>query len=78
MSMSFLDFKTAANALLTEFKPLFANSENKREVYFDFIKKFNDLREAVINSQNLSDSDRIIFDRYSDKINSDALNLSKK
>ena len=78
MSMSLLEFQTAANELLEQYKSVFSNSETKSALYMDFVTKLDALRAKTINTNSLSNDERTLLDRYSDKVNSAALNLSKK
>lgn len=78
MSMLLLEFQTAANELLEQYKSVFSNSETKSALYMDFVTKLDALRAKTINTNSLSNDERTLLDRYSDKVNSAALNLSKK
>lgn len=76
--MLLLEFQTAANELLEQYKSVFSNSETKSALYMDFVTKLDALRAKTINTNSLSNDERTLLDRYSDKVNSAALNLSKK
>lgn len=76
--MSFLEFETASNNLFERYKPLYANSENRKELYLKYCDEFHTLRDLMLSNDALTKTEIAQIDRYSDKLNNRALKLTQK